>query len=199
MNYLALVAAVVVATVLSLAAAAPNGPAPQGWMLSGSTATAYEVGIAPQGGQSRGPAAYIKSKDKPQGFGTLMQTIQASDYRGKRVRFAATVRTEDVASWSGLWMRVDSERGSDGRPRMLAFDNMQGRPIKGTTGWQRYEVVLDVSESAAAIAYGILVNGAGAAWLDAVTLEVVPASVPSTAIEQGPPLPTRPQNLDFSR
>jgi AraC family transcriptional regulator len=27
---------------------------------------------------------------------------------------------------------------------MVAFDNMQDRPIKGTTDWQRYEVVLDV-------------------------------------------------------
>ena len=37
-------------------------------------------------------------------------------------------------SWAGLWMRVD--KGKD----MVAFDNMQDRPIKGTTDWQRYYI-----------------------------------------------------------
>jgi len=199
MSYLALVAAVIVATALSLAIAAPNGPAPQGWILAGVAPTSYEVGTAPQGGQFRGPAGFIRAKETPGGFGTLMQMVQAGDFRGKRVRFAATVRTEDVANWAGLWMRVDSERGDDGRPRTLAFDNMKPRGIKGTTGWQRYEVVLDVSEKAGALAYGILLDGKGAAWLDQVRLEEVPLSVPTTALDLGPPLPPKPQNLDFSR
>jgi hypothetical protein len=30
-------------------------------------------------------------------------------------------------------MRVDKEKDS------VAFDNMQDRPINGTTGWQKYE------------------------------------------------------------
>ncbi len=35
-------------------------------------------------------------------------------------------------------MRVDKG------PKMLAFDNMQDRPIKGASNWQRYAVVLEV-------------------------------------------------------
>jgi hypothetical protein len=34
-------------------------------------------------------------------------------------------------------MRVD--KGKD----MIAFDNMQDRPIEGTTDWQRYDAVLN--------------------------------------------------------
>src|SRR5215471_16702910 len=52
-------------------------------------------------------------------------------------RISAMVRTAD-AQWAGLWMRVDKG------PNMVAFDNMQNRSIKGTSGWQEYEVVLDV-------------------------------------------------------
>jgi hypothetical protein len=48
-----------------------------------------------------------------------------------------------------LWMRVDK------RTEVLAIDNMQRRAIKGTTGWQRYEVVLDVPKEATGVAFGI--------------------------------------------
>jgi hypothetical protein len=60
-------------------------------------------------------------------------------------------RTTVWPTWAGLWMRVDGQE-----PKMLAFDNMQGRPIQGTTAWKRYEVILDVDPQATAIAFGIL-------------------------------------------
>jgi hypothetical protein len=197
MNLSVVIAAALLATLLAVAANA-EGPAPAGWLLAGSTPASYEVGTAPQGGQFRGPAGFLRSKDTPAGFGTLMQMIRAEDYRGKRVRFSATVRTEALASWAGLWMRVDGKQG-DGRAKTLAFDNMMARPIKGTTDWQPHEVVLDVPEEAAALAYGVLINGAGAAYLDNVRLEVVSAAVPATAPPQAAELPRAPQNLQFTR
>jgi hypothetical protein len=60
-----------------------------------------------------------------------MQSFDAKmmqNYLGKRVRFSAAVKTEDVQSWAGLWMRVD--KGS----QTVEFDNMQDRPLKGTAG-----------------------------------------------------------------
>ena len=54
-------------------------------------------------------------------------------------------------------MRVD---GPDSG-RHLAFDNMLDRPIKGTTDWTRYAVVLDVDKTAVAIAFGVLAGGEG--------------------------------------
>ena len=56
------------------------------------------------------------------GFGTLMQQIDAADYRGRRVRLSGLSKAAAVAGWAGLWMRVDGRRG------VLAFDNMQSRP-----------------------------------------------------------------------
>jgi hypothetical protein len=89
-------------------------------------------------------------------------------------------------------MRVDGPK----RAVTLALDNMQNRPIRGTTDWTRYEVVLDVPAEGVAIAYGTLLEGAGSVWVDDVSLEVVDASVATTSKESSPSAP-KPQNLDF--
>jgi hypothetical protein len=194
MTYKTVIGACILATILVLSAvSAPT--AADGWIMAGSAPQAYELGIAPSGGQNRGPAGFLKSKsDSVQGFGTMMQSFSADDYRGKRIRLSAAVRTENVKDWAGLWMRVDDKSG-----RTSAFDNMQKRPIKGTTGWAQHEVVLDVGPEANIIALGVLMGDAGAVWLDQVRFEVVPDSVPVTATLSGTAARPGPVNLDFTR
>jgi hypothetical protein len=193
MTYKALIGAFSLATLLVLSATAGPTP-PEGWFMAGSKPQEYELGITPDGGQNRGPAGFLKSKsDSTAGFGTMMQQFSADEYRGKRVRLSAAVRSENVKGWAGLWMRVDEKNG-----RTSAFDNMQKRPIKGTTGWERHDVVLDVSPEAQLIALGILVGDGGAVWIDQARFEVVPESVavtgaPSAVMRSGP------VNLDFTR
>jgi hypothetical protein len=68
----------------------------------------------------------------------------------------------------------------DGAGSLLAFDNMQNRPIKGTTDWKRYDVVLDVPPEAKALAFGLLLAGNGQIWFDDLRLEVVDRSVAVT-------------------
>jgi hypothetical protein len=166
--------------------------APGGWALAGSKPKSYETGTdkkVKHGGKASG---YLKSKDASiDGFGTLMQTISSSKYVGKRLRLSASVKTDNVADWSGLWMRIDGESKSS-----LAFDNMEDRAIRGTTDWKTYEVVLDVPKEATAVAFGVLVSGTGALWIDDVKLEPVSLSVPVTRDNK-----TRetPENLDFEK
>ena len=57
---------------------------------------------------------------------------------------------------------------------------MQNRPIKGTSDWTRYEIVLDVPQNAAAIAFGIRLRGKGQVWLDDVQFAIVGPDVPTT-------------------
>src|SRR6202163_3923712 len=121
----------------------------------------------------------------------MMQQFAADDYLGKRVRISATVGTENATGWVGLWMRTDSAERS-----AVTFDNMKDRPITGTTGWNRTAVVLDVPANASLIAFGVIVSGEGAAWLDDVKFEVVPNSVPTTDSKRAPPK-RGPENLDF--
>lgn len=176
----------VVAISYSLFAAAPPG-----WYLAGSAPRSYDSGVDQTVTYGGLPSAFLKSISPvpPQGFGTLMQSIQPGEYKNKRIRFSAQVRSDGVADWAGLWMRVDEGKQAS------AFDNMQRRPIQGTTNWTPYAVVLDVSKGATGISFGILLTGTGSVWLSDVKFEVVNDQTPVT----GPVAPATPANLDFER
>ncbi len=167
---------------------------PQGWYLAGSNRQGYESDTDAQAAYNGSPSAYLKAK-KPdvEGFGTLMQNFRADKYFGMRVRFSAFVKAEGVARWAGLWMRID--KGS----KSVAFDNMQNRLIKGTTGWRRYEVVLDVPQDSTGIFFGILLDGPGTVWLNSVKFEVVGTDVPTTELVTGKEFPDEPTNLSFEK
>lgn len=138
----------------------------------------------------------------------LVQGIRADAYRGKRLRLSGYVMTRDVADTAGLWMDVQGGGGSTG------FDNMQNRPIRGTSGWTWYDVVLDVPANSAGIGFGLFLQGRGRAWVDDLHLDVVGVDIPST--NAAPALvpdsikaerqarawastSTQPVNLDFER
>jgi hypothetical protein len=137
------------------------------------------------------------------GFGTLTQWFRADGYRGKRVRMSAYVKTDGVEGKAGLWMRIDGKEKTG-----LAFDNMMGRPVQGTTDWKKYEVVLDVPEEAEEIFFGFLVAGKGRGWVDDIAFQVVDKDVPTTGLEIQPSdrqgeltkdVPKEPKNLDFEQ
>lgn len=167
---------------------------PAGWRLAGDRPYSYRTGA-----DGNGTAFLVSKLDAPDiaGFGTLMQSIKADEFAGKRVRFHATVCSEDLTGWAGLWMRVD--HGS----KTVAFDNMERRPIKGTSGWARYDVVLDVPADATNISFGVLVASNGGVWLRGVGFEPVGEDVPTTGsflpVVQGMERLDHPVNLDFSK
>jgi RNA polymerase sigma factor (sigma-70 family) len=163
-----------------------------GWGMAGSRPQNYESGVDRNIKRSGEGSAYLKSKLSESGavFGTLMQTFNAEDYRNKRVRLSGYIKSEAVEPWAGFWMRVDDANG-----KVLSFDNMQSRPIWGTTDWQRYDVVLDVPENGFNIAFGILLGGKGQVWFDELQFETVEQNVPTTDLE----VSTTPCNLDFKQ
>jgi beta-lactamase regulating signal transducer with metallopeptidase domain len=169
--------------------------APSGWFMAGSQPANYQTGVDKAATENGQPSAYLRSAvPVTNGFGTLMQSISAANYTGKRVRLRARVRSQDVAEWAGVWMRVDKER------TMVAFDNMQNRAIKGTQPWKTCDVVLEVPEDATGISFGVLLSGAGEVWMSDVSFEVVGKDIPTTspAPVQAPTLPSQPVNLNFT-
>lgn len=152
------------------------------WFLAGSDRKNFALSTDTQttrGGQpSQSLACAVK---EPEGFGTIMQGFVPRDYLGKRVRMSAWVKTANVSGWAGLWMRVDGAAGAS-----LAFDNMGKRPIKGTTDWTRYDVVLDVASGAKNLAFGLLLDGPGQTWLNDLQFEMVDSSVAVTDTAGGP-------------
>ncbi len=169
---------------------------PDGWIRAGSAPADFDMGTDQSIVHAGKASGYLKSKvAKPAGFGTLMQMCKAEEFHGKRVRMSAWVKSEKVMGWAGLWMRVDGPEAS----QMLAFDNMQSRPIKGTSEWSQYQIVLDVAPEAKDIAFGILLDGTGGVWLDEINFEVVDQSVPTTGTGAGGELAAKPKNLDFEK
>jgi hypothetical protein len=171
--------------------------APAGWMKNGSKPDAYVVGVDRLQNYGGMPSAYVKSvQPSVQGFGGMMQMSAADDHLGQRVRLSGWAKTEDANDGGGhLWFRVDGQQ----RGATLQFDNMDNRPIKGTTDWQHYSVVLDVPPEAAALAYGFFVNGTGKMWVSGAKIETVGPEVPSTNMikNQARSLPKTPVNLSF--
>lgn len=165
---------------------------PKGWRLAGSGRADYQVGVDRKIKKSGKASGFLRAKATwKKGFGTLMQAIAPDRYKGKRIMLTAWVKAKDVVLWSGLWMRVDAGR------KVLAFDNMQTRPIRGTRGWKRYHIVLDVEAQATNISFGLLLSGRGWLWLDDVRIKVVDRSVPLTGALRQPPKPTTPRNSSF--
>lgn len=162
---------------------------PSGWLLRGSNPSAYSVSVQEDAARNSAVATLRATDQSPDGFGTLMQTIQAGDYRGKRIRLTAYVRSQGVAEWSGLWMRIDGPGGSS---QPLAFDNMQDRPIRGTVDWTQHTVVLEVPQTAERIAFGILLAGGGRVDVDEFVLEEVVTDTQSD-------LPRAPRNPGFQQ
>lgn len=180
-----------ISVVLILLPVMASAAAPAGWFLAGSDPGAYQIErdvSVVRDGQASGRLA---STGPSRGFGTMMQSFDSEDYRGKRLKLSAWVKSKDVKDWAGVWMRVDGKEKST-----LAFDNMQQRPIKGTKDWTRYDIVLDVADHASWISFGILVAGQGTVWMNGVQFQVVDTSVPVTgtsSLSQG----KKPTNLNF--
>lgn len=179
------------------------GEIPKGWGTYGNQVQNYEMGIDLAVKHTGKAGAYIKFVgDSAVGFGTLMQAFNAEAYRGKRVRMSAWMKTENAAS-AQLWMRLD------GNKRMLGFDNMDNRPVTGTTEWKKYEITLEVPEATINIAFGAFVIKQGQTWVDDFQFEVAGPEAATTNmltpeqmnkehnLDAPANLPKQPANLDF--
>jgi len=147
-----------------------TGQVPEGWIVP-SMIAGYGAELTEENPKTGKRAALLKSvpgtKAEARSFGNLMQAIDATRYRGHRVRYRAAVRTESEGgpARAQLWMRVD-RAGNE----MGFFDNMGARPIVNGE-WQYYEIVGDIDEDAAVLNFGMMLMGQGKAWLDDVSLE----------------------------
>jgi beta-lactamase regulating signal transducer with metallopeptidase domain len=172
--------------VKSVVAAITKAP-PEDWRrIPFGNDSIFEVGVDPaQPFHKNAATGYVKvlEDNRRMGLRGFAQACMADDYRGKRVRFSAWMKTEDVRGAAGIWMRVDGERRHG-----LQGDYISDRPVRGTTGWTRYSAVLDVPEEAVSLDYGFAIpEGTGQAWFSEPRLEVVGLDVASTNTVQTRP------------
>lgn len=153
----------------------------QDWSYWQAESPNYEMSLEKNAASDNQNTFKIKSiKSKFYGFGTLMKTIKSDGYLGKTVKMTGYLKTDDVKSWAGLWMRVDYYDVA-----VLAFDNMQNRGVKKTTDWTKYEIVLFVPDEATSISYGALLDGTGQVWFKDVVLQVVADTIAETGSNKG--------------
>jgi len=165
----------------------------KGWFLSGSHPQLYEIKSDSKvfhTGTKSGRLASIGNAGEDQ-FGTMMQSFSAEKWRGKRIKLSCFMKTEDAVK-CGVWCRVDNAASDS-----IQFDNMDNRPVQGTTDWNYYAIVLDVPEESASIHFGVLLIGTGKVWADGFSFEEADLTVPSTNMLTPEELPLEPVNLGF--
>jgi ankyrin repeat protein/beta-lactamase regulating signal transducer with metallopeptidase domain len=148
---------------------------PKGWRCRGSHPKDYAMTVDRSESHNGQASAQIScTGNNAPGFGTLLQSFRADDYRGKRVKMTVWMKTKEVNK-AQLWMRLD------GVAKTLGFDNMGDRPVQGTTGWNKYEIALDVPQNTVGIYFGALVSHAGQVWVDDFTFAIVGDYIPATS------------------
>lgn len=147
----------------------------------------YENGLSKGEGRTGNDVLSIRSikgeEIEPSDYGTLIKSISANSYAGKRIRFSAWLKADEAEAAAGLWLRVQNEN------YMLAFDNTDNRMATGAKGWLKREVVLDVPQGAGSIVYGFYLTGKGQMWADDILLEEVGKQVAVTGKEMHVKLP----------
>jgi len=168
---------------------------PKGWVFSDALSNAgYRATIADDHPKSGKHCGTLTTPAQPAAglFGNLMQSLDAAPWRGKRVRFRAEVRTENLSPGgrAQLWLRVDRTSDGGGMPKMGAFDNMDRRPIR-SDAWSTHEIVAQVDDDAERIYVGLMLMGSGTAHIDDASFEEADAAATLTAFRPSSPQAAR--------
>jgi hypothetical protein len=142
--------------------AGPAGSAPAGWGGGPAGTIVVDDKVVHAGRRS----VRIEPKADSHGsFSTLTKMIPLA-FSGSIIELRGFLRTEDVSSFAGLWMRENMDGAA------VEFDNMQTRQLKGTTDWTEYSITLPVHPGAQQLYFGALVAGTGKAWVGDLQLHV---------------------------
>jgi len=146
----------------------PGTKKPVSWLLSfyKDQEKAYLVEADSSVKQSGRYSLLIKKIDKGAEYGVFDLPINEV-LLGKEIELKGYVKTENVTTgYAGLWMRLDGED-----KKMMGFDNMEDRGIKGSTDWKVYSIKLAYKgDDVKAIHVGGLLVGDGKAWFDHLEL-----------------------------
>jgi hypothetical protein len=149
---------------------------PTGWIAPPSLSD-FDFSIAssrdhPAEGHRAALIARAPGRHYGETYGSLAQSVDATPFRGHRMRLRAMVRTTpaDAASRAYLWVRTV-------RPDQFMFaadGNVRGSRPTTARAWTALELEVDVPADAVSLRYGLALVGNGRAWIDAANLAVMP-------------------------
>ncbi len=153
---------------------------PEAWLLTGQDTAHYRLSrddeVAYAGEASMRLAARGNRRNSQ--WAVSVQMVDATAYRGKRMRLRGYLRGEEVRS-GGLWLRVDGI--IDGNYAMLALDNAEDRRVEGTQDWAIQDIVVDVPPESVTILFGAMITGDGKIWVDEMSFDEVSADEAPTS------------------
>ncbi len=174
---------------------APSDIQINGWHKTGNKPDSYNTGLDLNVSKTGQKSAFIESIDnKVDGFATIAQACNAKSFLGTTIKMTGYIKSENVAEWAGMWLRIDSKTLTE----TLGFDNMQDRPVTGTSEWTKCEIVMDVPPESGSLKYGVLLSCVGKIWFDNVSFEILDnANRVISADSTASGFPEKPANLDF--
>jgi C-terminal processing protease CtpA/Prc len=150
------------ATVAAADAPALAGP----FALGGVDPTRYSGGTDEAVRHRDGQAIVLRAGTDadPGGYATYRDTLDAKEYRGKRVRVSGWLRTQDAPSASFFFSVVHGEHPILERSGTLVGDE----------DWTPFAVVVDVPSDASTLLAGLWLSGGhGAVWADDLKIDIV--------------------------
>ena len=112
---------------------------------------------------------YQDSMEVPEdSYGYVYQSIDASDYRNKKVKFKAAILTENLNDSSICRLRITSHFTQGKESKNIVSDS-----IKAAKGWMYYEITADIDDDASLLNFGVLLSGSGYLLIDDASFEFV--------------------------
>jgi erythromycin esterase len=137
----------------------------KGWVPSGLP---YQTSVV-EGGAKEGThclqIAY-QGEPTPNPLGMTNQALDATSFRGKKVRLRGWIRTDGLAK-GGYWLRVECASGPG------FYESTRLRPVTSTE-WTEVTIEGAVAEDAVNLVFGCGIQGLGTAWFDGIRVEAIP-------------------------
>lgn len=122
------------------------------------------------------PSCLFRNAGKdPNRRAVMLQTMGAVEYRGKRIRFSAKIKTANLSSEVGLFMKV-----LDSVPDFILADEIYGSGASVTNDWTELAVVIDVPNEARYINFGGVLQSNGSFWIADLQISEVGEDIPLT-------------------
>jgi len=146
-----------------------------GWQLTAPITDKFEASPDTNVTFRGKPSARLQSEVMRADLASLVQTIDADQYRGKRIRYSTFAKTKRVEGWTGAWIRIDSPHSE-----FRGYEDTHNVNLQGDRDWTALSLVVDVPDDARSIELGLSQEGSGTTWFGPVSVETVDNNVRTT-------------------
>ncbi|MCF8255236.1 MAG: glycogen-binding domain-containing protein [Bacteroidia bacterium] len=165
---------------------------PVAWTKGGTLAGSYQISVEKGKGINGSQAMSIQGiGTEIYGSGLLKQSITAVNYAGKKIRFGAWVKTENVKFWTTLFVANTVDYGMENwNEKGESFE--KEKLMSGTQDWTYIEIEKDIDYTTHYLSLGCVLFGEGKVFIDNAKIEVIGILAPKPNT-----LPSEPLNLDM--